>query len=372
MSLKILHTSDIHLGAKLSYLGTKAGVHRNQIRETFEKVVDLAVEKKVDLFLVAGDLFNDPFPSKTNVEFVRDQFQKLSKNGVKVAVIAGNHDLLEPGSVFLSDEMKFSEGNIHVFTDNSPWVIEDLDTTVYGVSITTQKSRKSPFSQIPVTKEDKSKIKIALVHGSVEIGGKEADNHPIDPKALQTSIFNYIALGDWHGKLEVSKNKSWYSGSPELIDSDQKEAGNVLIVDVAAETKVIPTNVGKRRVVKQEVDLGKYSDIVTLQKDLASDGGEDVVKIVELKGKKALSFDLDIEELEESLRSKFFYIKVKDESHLEISRQDLDKYPQELITGRYIKLLREKEGVEDEIIDEAIQYGIKMLESSERNSDKKA
>ena len=368
MSLKILHTSDVHLGAKLSYLGAKAGVHRNQIRETFEKVVNLAVEKKVDLFLLAGDLFNDPFPSKTNVEFAKDQFQKLSKNNIKVAVIAGNHDLLEPGSVFLSDQMKFNDPNIHIFTENSPWVIEDLDTTVYGVSIATQKSRKSPLSQLSTESSDKSKIKVALGHGSVEIGGKEADNHPIDPKVIQGSNFGYVALGDWHGKLEVVKNKSWYSGSPELIDSDQKEAGNVLVVEVGTETKVTPVAVGKRRVVSQEVDLGKYSDFTTLQKDLVEGSGEDIVKIVELKGKRKMDFSLNIEEIEESLRSKFFYVKIKDGSHLEISKEDLGRYPQELITGRYIKLLRDRQGEEQEIIDEAIQYGVKLLESFEKKS----
>ncbi|MBN1916240.1 DNA repair exonuclease [Candidatus Dojkabacteria bacterium] len=367
--IKILHTSDIHIGAKLSYLKDKSNVQRDQIRQTFEKVVDVAIEKKVDLVAISGDLFDNPFPSKISINFVKSQLEKLAKALIKVAIIAGNHDRLEPGSVFLSDEFCGDSSNIHIFTpeNGSIWIVEDLDLTVYGVSAVLQKSRKSPLSEIKINEKAKTKNSVALIHGSVNMAGREADNYPIDVKLLESLPVEYVALGDWHSRLEVVKDKVWYSGSPELIDSDQKGSGNVLLIEIDSGTRVIPLRVGKREVIVQEVDLGKYENLSSLQKDILLDAHENLIKLVSIKGKKSLSFDLDKEELEDTMRGKFFYLKIADESHLELTQEELDKYPQELLIGRYIKLLRENEVEDKEIIDEAIQYGVKKLSGTQKN-----
>ncbi len=362
--IKLLHTGDVHLGAKLSYLGSKSDEQRAQTRQTFEKVVDTAIEQKVDLFAITGDLFDNPFPSKTNTSFVRSQLEKLSKNDIKVALISGNHDRLEMGSVFLSDDMKFEDKNIHFFTseNSEPWVIEELDLTVYGAPVFLQKSRKSPVAQIKINEKSKTKYNVALIHGSVNIAGREAENYPIEVKQLDSLPLQYIGLGDWHSKLEVVKGKAWYCGSPELIGSDQKGSGCVLIVEISETgTKITPLKVGKREVIVQEIDFAKYKDQVSLQKDILADAGENIVKLLVLKGKKTLSFDLDIEEMTEALRSKFFYLKIKDNTHLELSKEELDKYPDELLIGRYIKLLKENKSEDADIIDEAIQYGVRKL-----------
>ncbi len=44
--LKILHTADIHLGAKFSGLGNKGNSQREQLRATFRKVIATALEER--------------------------------------------------------------------------------------------------------------------------------------------------------------------------------------------------------------------------------------------------------------------------------------------------------------------------------------
>ena len=56
MSVRILHTADVHLDAPFRWLGERGEDQRTQVRRTFEKVCDLA--KAHDLILIAGDLFN--------------------------------------------------------------------------------------------------------------------------------------------------------------------------------------------------------------------------------------------------------------------------------------------------------------------------
>ncbi len=53
--LKVLHTADIHLGAKFSGLGNKGASQREQLRATFKKVISTAINEKVNIVLIAGD-----------------------------------------------------------------------------------------------------------------------------------------------------------------------------------------------------------------------------------------------------------------------------------------------------------------------------
>jgi exonuclease SbcD len=56
--LKILHTADIHLGAKFSGLGSKGDSQREQLRATFKNVIATAINERVNIVLIAGDLFD--------------------------------------------------------------------------------------------------------------------------------------------------------------------------------------------------------------------------------------------------------------------------------------------------------------------------
>ena len=90
--MKFLHTSDVHIGAKFEMLGDKAREHREQLKKTFSKIVEVAIEEKVNLFLIAGDLFDSNNPSPKNIKFVQEKFSKLTAEKIKICLIPGNHD----------------------------------------------------------------------------------------------------------------------------------------------------------------------------------------------------------------------------------------------------------------------------------------
>src|SRR5450756_934933 len=89
MPLKILHTADIHLGARFVGLGRKGPEQRAQLLETFGAVAELAIKEKVGLFLIAGDLFDSNRVSKELLERAASLFEDLGENGIPVCISPG-------------------------------------------------------------------------------------------------------------------------------------------------------------------------------------------------------------------------------------------------------------------------------------------
>ncbi|MEA3335483.1 MAG: hypothetical protein U9R25_06195 [Chloroflexota bacterium] len=62
--IKLLRTSDVQLDAPFTFLGERGARHRQQLRQTFARIVELAREDGCHMLLIAGDLFNDNHPSQ--------------------------------------------------------------------------------------------------------------------------------------------------------------------------------------------------------------------------------------------------------------------------------------------------------------------
>ncbi len=86
--MKILHTSDWHLGAKTD--------RRNRIEEqtrVMEEIVMVADENQVDVVIVSGDVYDNAVPTSEAEELFFNTIEKLSANNNRmVIVLAGNHD----------------------------------------------------------------------------------------------------------------------------------------------------------------------------------------------------------------------------------------------------------------------------------------
>ena len=76
-------------------------------------------------------------------------------------------------------------------------------------------------------------IRIGLAHGAVY--GFDTDEeqraNPIDPTRPQLARLDYLALGDWHGELEVNE-RCWYSGTPDTDSFQTRGRGTALLVEI--------------------------------------------------------------------------------------------------------------------------------------------
>src|SRR3954470_10500369 len=77
--LRLLHTADVHLGARHADLGDAAAAQRERQFAAFKASVDLAISEQVDLFLVAGDLFDSNVQPRRSVERVAAELGRLAK-----------------------------------------------------------------------------------------------------------------------------------------------------------------------------------------------------------------------------------------------------------------------------------------------------
>ena len=86
--MKILHTSDWHLGKRLDYFS-----RLEEQREVLAEICTLADAENVDAIVVAGDLFDTFNPPVEAIELLYKTLRRLSHDGRRpVIAIAGNHD----------------------------------------------------------------------------------------------------------------------------------------------------------------------------------------------------------------------------------------------------------------------------------------
>lgn len=86
--MKILHTSDWHLGARL---GDYSRI--DEQKEVLEEIRHIAEENGVSLVIIAGDLFDTFNPPVEAAELLYRELKKLADDGRRpVIAIAGNHD----------------------------------------------------------------------------------------------------------------------------------------------------------------------------------------------------------------------------------------------------------------------------------------
>lgn len=86
--MKILHTSDLHLGAKIENL-----LQIDQQQAILDEIVKIANENQIDVVAIAGDVFHTATPSAQAEDLFYNFLENLTKNNDRVVlVIAGNHD----------------------------------------------------------------------------------------------------------------------------------------------------------------------------------------------------------------------------------------------------------------------------------------
>src|SRR5437667_12674685 len=88
--MRILHTADWHLGDRMGRID-----RTEDLRRAVERVAKYCEEEKVDLLLVAGDLFSElsrPDSLRESIEHLQAVFEKFLLDGGTILAITGNHD----------------------------------------------------------------------------------------------------------------------------------------------------------------------------------------------------------------------------------------------------------------------------------------
>ena len=110
--MRFIHIADVHLGAKPDSGSAYAPTRGREIWAALEKIVDLCNEERIELLLIAGDLFHRQ-PLLRELKEVNGLFSRLVKT--QVVLCAGNHDYLKKDSYYRT----FSwERHVHMILDS--------------------------------------------------------------------------------------------------------------------------------------------------------------------------------------------------------------------------------------------------------------
>jgi DNA repair exonuclease SbcCD nuclease subunit len=90
--LRLLHTADVHLGARHADLGEQAAAQREQQFEAFRATVDLAARREGGPRLIAGDLF-DSNTQPGDRWSGRPRSSSLAEATIRTVIIPGTHDV---------------------------------------------------------------------------------------------------------------------------------------------------------------------------------------------------------------------------------------------------------------------------------------
>ena len=281
--MKILHTSDWHIGKRL--------MNRERLdeqAEVLDEIVEICEREKVELVLIAGDIFDCYTPSADAENLFFDKIKKVAGEERAVLIISGNHD----DGVRLSAVSPLSEeqGIFLVGNDRRPLRIKDgarknrpIATGKGYAVFENEKGEKAFVSYLPYPnearfKEEKSELSyveqmqkwinesacenvenlpsVFMAHifvaggltsdgeREIDLGGARAI--PVDalPKC------HYIALGHLHKKQRMSKGHCYYSGSPLQYSFDESADKGVKIFDLTTKgvenLRDLPLTKGKK------------------------------------------------------------------------------------------------------------------------------
>lgn len=231
--MRILHTSDWHLGRSFHRVGLLEAQ-----AQVLDHLVEVARAERVDAVVVAGDVYDRALPAVDAVELLDDVLDRLVAAGVTVLVTSGNHDSAQRLGF---GARRSARVGLHVRTRPEdaavPVLLEDRHgpVAVYGVPYL-EPALVADRLGVPRTHEAvlgavgdtvradlatrPSATRSVLVAHALVTGGQGSDSERDIavggvagvPLGVLAGV-DYVALGHLHGRQRVTE-RARYSGSP--------------------------------------------------------------------------------------------------------------------------------------------------------------
>ncbi len=209
-SLRLLHTSDVHLGG--GFPAPADGDHLDDCLCPLAAIEAAAAEHRPDAVLVVGDLFDHQRVDEALVATVLDRLDRLDPVCV---LLNGNHDLHDPRSLY-RERAEGRSGLVFLDQlDGSTAQLFDGALTVWGRAMDDHHRGFRPLDGVP-ERPTGDGWWVVLGHGHYEPGQAEFRSSPLTPTDIAATGADYVALGHWHVRTDVSTDgvTAWYSGAP--------------------------------------------------------------------------------------------------------------------------------------------------------------
>ena len=292
MAFRFIHTADWQIGKVFRFVDDAAmgGLQLARL-EAITRIGSLALEHDVRHVLVAGDVYDHGSPST----HLRNQVVERMRAHASVHwhLLPGNHDPYRPNGLWDQLRRRDLPENIHAHTERAATVIEQGAAVLLPAPLQHRRTFSDPTAWMDDHPTEAGLIRIGLAHGAVRgfDTHEEQRANPIDPARPQLARLGYLALGDWHGEVQVNE-RCWYSGTPETDSFQTRGRGTVLLVEVDDPNElpqVTPLPTGQYRwesLIERVEDL---EDVHLLDQKLRNLNGDLNRTLVDLRLSGALS-----------------------------------------------------------------------------------
>ncbi len=247
-----LHAADLHLDSPLRGLDGDAPTAqiRGATRAALKNLVDTALERRPAFLLLAGDIFDGDARDWRTGQFLVQQLARLTREGIEIVAISGNHDADQvttrrlPMPYLLSSKKPVTR------------VLTSAPVAVHGQSFATRAVTDNLAAAYPARVE--GLFNIGLLHTACGQGGHE-NYAPCTIADLERLQYEYWALGHIHIRQTLCTDP-WIVFPGNLQGRHVKEDGEkgatlvtVTSGRVAREPEHIPLDVVRWR--RQAVDV---------------------------------------------------------------------------------------------------------------------
>ena len=341
---RFAHIADIHLG------GWKQQELRDINLESFRMAINRCIKEKVEFVLIAGDIFDNPYPSIDILKETFAIFKNLKKAKIPCFIIGGSHDYSVSGKTFLDvlEKAGFCK-NVEDYEEREDQLI--LNPTLHeGIAIYGYPGRKSGLEVKDLRKiklnDAPGMFKIFMLHTTLD---KAVGTLPID--SIETNNLpsaDYYALGHLH--IDFQYENFVYPGPvfpnsfSELQDLNH---GSFYIVDTEDSNPLKKVELKIKEIAYFEIQLNSALDATSnIIREIEKKEIEDKIILLRVRGEleDGKMSDIKFPEIEDYIKRKKGYFMLKNTHDLKTKEVKFDDeiIETENIEEEAIKIYSEK------------------------------
>lgn len=221
--IRIVHIADVHLenfdhGQLPAF---KSRLEENRF-DTFMRAADMAIKRRADLFIIAGDLFDGEKITLKSVMFINDALKYLIDYGVRPVIIMGNHD---PMVFYDQWDIQLPDECIVFGPEPERVMLTSADGEKFSLNGCSHEAYNILENRgINYPKGAPKMVNIGVLHGSIERWVDDEDPYmPCRIDDLMAKDYHLWCLGHIHKRKEIREINAFYPGS--LIGNKLNETG---------------------------------------------------------------------------------------------------------------------------------------------------
>lgn len=223
--MKLLHCADLHLDSPLrgltDYEGAPVDEIRGATRRAMENLIDLAVDERVAVVVIAGDVYDGDRDDFNTAMFLQRQFERLRDEGIAAALVHGNHDAANG----ITRRLRLPD-NVYVFPHDTAatHLIDHAGLALHGRSYPDRVVNENFAVTYPAPTA--GLLNVGVLHTSLSgHGGPHQVYAPCTEQNLVDRGYEYWALGHVHERYETCRDGTWIVYPGNLQGRKSIEAG---------------------------------------------------------------------------------------------------------------------------------------------------